>query len=90
MVPTSPHDALTLELVYPAVWLAYGDRIALLPATMVSIQGRLQRMTKALRTVWKTPPRIDMSYTYLMAWYVMHCSPPMHKPGVGPGDVLFL
>lgn len=50
MVPTSPHNALSLELVYLVMQIVYGDRLFLLPATMENIQGRLRRTTEYLHT----------------------------------------
>ena len=79
--------------MYPAVLLAYGRPIALLPAMAAGIQSGLKALTQSLcraekvvdsqgepivdsegrPTVKRPNPRVELPYTYLMAWYVMHC-----------------
>ena len=47
VVPTLPHEVIVTDMVYPAVVLAYGKSIALLPAMVVGIQSGLQALLKA-------------------------------------------
>jgi len=87
VVPTLPHEVIVANVVYPAVLLAYGKSIALLPAMVAGIQSGLRVLIKSLCQVEaivdsqgrpvvdsegklevKTPnPRIELTYTYLMA-----------------------
>ena len=105
VVPTLPHEVIIADVVYPAVLLAYGKSIALLPAMVAGIQSRLRALVKSLcqveaivdsqvrpvedseaRPKVKIPnPRIGLPYTYLMAWYVMHC--PSLMTAVYPSEV---
>ena len=93
VVPTLPHEVIVADVVYPAVLLAYGRPIALLPAMAAGIQSGLRALTQSLcraekvvdsqgepivdsegrPTVKRSNPRVEIPYTYLMAWYVMHC-----------------
>lgn len=92
VVPTLPHEALSLEVVYPAVLLAHGQPLSLLTAMVSCMQSGLRFLSTSFCNVEdlvdekgrvvkdrngnvkrKTPnPRIELPYTYLMAWYVMH------------------
>ena len=88
VMPTLPHEVIVADVVYPAILLAYGKSIALLLAMVTEIQSGLRALIKSLcqveaivdyrvdsegRPEVKTPnPRIELPYTYLMAWYVMH------------------
>ena len=80
-------------MVYPAVLLAFGWGIALLPMMVGCIQSGLRALTKTFCKVKvlvdakgnvltdqhgdpevKVPnPRVELLYTNLVAWYVMHC-----------------
>jgi len=93
VVPTLPHEVIAADVVYPAVLLAHGKSISLLPVMLADIQSGLRVLTKSLcqveaitdsqgrpvvdsegRPEVKTPnPRVGLPYTYLIAWYVMHC-----------------
>ena len=110
VVPTLPHEVIVADVVYPAVLLAYGKSIALLPAMMARIQSRLRALVKSLCQVEaivdskgrpevnsegtprvKTPnPRIKLPYTYLMAWYAMHCPSLMTAVPLSAGFVPFV
>ena len=99
VVPTLPHEVIVADVVYPAVLLAHGRSIALLPAMVADIQSGLRALAQNFCRVEKvvdshgepdvdsegrprvrTPnPRIELPYTYLMAWYVMHF-PSLMKP----------
>jgi len=93
VVPTLPHEVIVADVVYPAVLLAHGNPIALLPTVVAGIQSGLRALAKSFceppktvdsegkpltdaegNPVVKHPnPRVELPYTYLMAWYVMHC-----------------
>ena len=93
VVPILFHEVIVADVVYPAVLLAFGRDISLLPMMMRCIQSGLRVLTKTFCKVEalvdangnaltdqhgnpevKMPnPRIELLYTYLMAWYVMHC-----------------
>ena len=110
VVPTLPHEVIVADVAYPAVLLAYGKSIALLPAMVAGIQSRLRALVKSMckveaivdskgrpkvdskgRTRVKTPnPRIELPYTYLLAWYVMHCPSLMTAVPLSEGFVPFV
>ena len=110
VVPTLPYEVIIADVVYPAVLLAYGKSIALLPAMVAVIQSGLRALVKSLcqvevvvdskgrpevdsegRPRVKTPnPRIELPYTYLMAWYVMHCPSLMMVVPLSAGFVPFV
>jgi len=48
VVPTLPHEVIVADVVYPAVLLAYGKSIALLPAMVAGIQSGLRALVKSL------------------------------------------
>jgi len=48
VVPTLPHEVIIADVVYPAVLLAYGKSIALLPAMVAEIQSGLRVLVKSL------------------------------------------
>ena len=93
VVPMLPHKVIVADVVYPAVLLAYGKFITLLPAMVARIQSGLRTLAKSFcqveaivdaeghpvmdsngRPLVKTPsPRVKLPYTYLIAWYVIHC-----------------
>ena len=84
VVPSLPHEVLTVDVIYPAVLLAHGHLIGLLPAMVACLQGGLRVLVDSFCTVPKseeeatyardTPnPRVELPYTYLVAWFVMHC-----------------
>jgi len=47
VVPTLPHKVIVAGVVYPAVLLAHGKSIALLPAMVTGIQSGLHALTKS-------------------------------------------
>jgi len=93
IVPTFSHEVIVTDVVYPAVLLAFGRNIALLPVTVGCIQSGLRVLTKTFYKVealvdeegnmlidWNDSPKlkvpdpiVELPYTYLVAWYVMHC-----------------
>src|SRR4051812_16108060 len=71
VVPT--REAATVGVLLPAARLACGVRIALVPAIIANIQHRLREVSTAFLANSSTPPRARLAYTYLVAWYVLHC-----------------
>ena len=64
VVPTLPHEVIIADVVYPAVLLAYGKSIALLPATVAGIQSGLRALVKSLCQVEAlSTPRVDQRLT---------------------------
>jgi len=47
VVPTLPHEVIAADVVYPAVLLAYGKSIALLPAMVVGFRVDYRLWSKA-------------------------------------------
>ncbi|XP_020254093.1 uncharacterized protein LOC109831165 [Asparagus officinalis] len=91
-----PIDALAVEVIYPAVLLAHGRPVSLLTAMVDCLQNGLRELALDFTDVtevesggnkaFKTPnPRVPLPYTYLMAWYVLHC-PPLMSASSPPGD----
>ena len=92
VVLTQPYGVIIADVVYPAVLLAYGWSLGLLPVMIGCLQIGLRVLCRSFCNVvveedregnvtigpdgeprMKTPnSRIELSYTYLMAWYVMH------------------
>lgn len=89
VVPTSPHDVFPVELVYLVVRLACGERLALVFTSLANIQSELRCMGDHFCMEMEFFPMIDMAYTYLIAWCMMHCSPLMDMPSTGGGVFLF-
>ena len=48
MVPTLPHEVIVVDVIYPAILLAYGKSIALLPVMVAGIQSGLRVLIKSL------------------------------------------
>ena len=48
VVSTLSHEVIVADVVYPAVLLAYGRSIALLPAMVARIQSGLRALTQSL------------------------------------------
>jgi len=47
VVPTLPHEVIVADVVYPAVLLAHGKSIALLPVMVAGIQSGLRALAKS-------------------------------------------
>ena len=48
VVPMLPHEVIIADVVYPAVLLAYGKSITLLPVMVARIQSGLRALIKSL------------------------------------------
>src|SRR4051812_37882814 len=71
VIPT--RKAATIGVLLPAARLACGVRIALVPAIIANIQHGLREVSASYLTNSSKPPRARFAYTYLVAWYVLHC-----------------
>jgi len=80
----------------PAVRLVHGHRLGLLPAMVCCIQRGLRALTEgfcrpsasrrgkgAILPCDGPNPRVGLPYTYLMAWFALHC-PTLIGAGVDP------
>lgn len=96
-LPSLTKDAIAKDMVYPAVLLTYG----LLPAVVCRLPNGLHELTIEFCQVKKiideqreeeikTPnPRVEMPYTYLIAWLVIHCPKLMTTPFYGTKQLPF-
>ena len=94
VVPTTPQEAISINVVYPAVMLAFGRPMGLLPAMVSCLQSGLITLTINFchtekidekdedgTPIRRTPnPRVELPYTYLMAWFVQHFPTLMTSP----------
>lgn len=88
VVPTLPHKAIAIEAIYSTVLLVIG----LLYVMVRCIQRGLREVISQFRDIqkaknkdenitFKTPNlQIELPYTHLMAWYVLHCPELMTPP----------
>src|SRR4051812_24322542 len=53
--------------------LACGVRITLVPVIIANIQHGLRELSTSYLANSSKPPRARLAYTYLVAWYVLHC-----------------
>jgi hypothetical protein len=91
VIPSPPRDGISIMAIFPAVDLACGKDIGLLPAMVCGIQHGLRSLRDAFCRENKKlvppcdgrNPRIELPYAYLMAWFVMHC-PALIKPDAAP------
>jgi hypothetical protein len=87
VVPSRNFETLSIEAIFPAVRLAYGHPYALLPAMVACLQGGLRRLVNQFCATicrddaegsscggaWSPNPKVELPYSYLMAWFVKHC-----------------
>ena len=66
-------EAVTVGVLLPATRLACGVRIALVPVVISNIQHGLRAVATSYLQDLLKPPRERLAYTYLVAWYVLHC-----------------
>ncbi|XP_020251034.1 uncharacterized protein LOC109828452, partial [Asparagus officinalis] len=96
VVPYQSSDALPLEVLFPAVQLAYGRELSLLPAMVASIHCGLRGVVRVLTQVGSKPsteltcPKVELPYAYLMAWFVLHRPDLMSAPSAVDVPVPFL
>src|SRR5438270_3706371 len=67
-------EAATVGVLLPVARLACGVRIALVPAIIANFQHGLREVSASYIANSSTPPRARFAYTYLVAWYVLHCT----------------
>ena len=88
-----PHDGSLSWVLLPAVQVAHGKPLGLLPAIVCGIQRGLRALTEAF---FRPPaikrgkgqvlphdgpfPRVKMPYTYLMTWFTLYY-PAIIQPG---------
>ncbi|ONK56577.1 uncharacterized protein A4U43_C10F10290 [Asparagus officinalis] len=86
VVPYQSSDALPLEVLYPAVQLAYKKELSLLPVMVANIHRGLRQISSAFTRKESESPtqiptiKVELPYTYLMAWFVLHRSDMMSVP----------
>jgi len=96
VVPSSSGDIVHPNVLLPAVRLVHGHRLGLLPAMVCCIQRGLRALTEAFcrPSVSRRGkgavlpcdgpnPRVGLPYTYLMAWFALHC-PALIGAGADP------
>ncbi|ONK73232.1 uncharacterized protein A4U43_C04F28720 [Asparagus officinalis] len=86
VVPYQSSDILPLEVLYPAVQLAYKKELSLLPVMVANIHRGLRQISSAFTRKESESPaqiptiKVELPYTYLMAWFVLHRSDMMSVP----------
>ncbi|ONK58027.1 uncharacterized protein A4U43_C09F7150 [Asparagus officinalis] len=86
VVPYQTSDALPIEVLFPAVQLAHGRSLSLLPAMIVGIHRGLRQLTTTFTQTEEIPsvkipmPKTEFPYTYLMGWLVLHRPDLMSPP----------
>lgn len=86
VIPTTPKENLLVGVVYPAVLLAHGHPLSFLSEIVYGIQNGLRVLTEkfckakevynkdgSIRTKTSNS-QIELPYTYLMTWFMLHCS----------------
>lgn len=73
VIPSLLRECITIRVLYSAVQLVYGCPLGLLLAMVCRIQHGLRLLTEAFLSEPKPNPRVDLPYTYLMAWFIFHC-----------------
>ncbi|ONK56022.1 uncharacterized protein A4U43_C10F3330 [Asparagus officinalis] len=86
VVPYQTSDALPIEVLFPAVQLAYGKNLSLLPAMITGIHRGLRQLTTTFTQTDEIPsvkipmPKTEFPYTYLIGWLVLHRPDLMSPP----------
>lgn len=70
IVPTL--EVIAIGAILPAVHLAHGVHIALVPAVIAIIESRLRQVTTGFLGSLSKTPMVRLTYTYLVAWYIFH------------------
>lgn len=77
ILPSPPNEVIQMEAIWPAVCLAFGKPLALVPTMVANIQRRPRRLTSefcAYVQDGRTPNLwVEVAYTYLVTWFVLHC-----------------
>lgn len=103
IIPSLPKDAIPINVVYPTVLLVYGRPFVLFPAIVSNLQSGLRALsnsfllkdklkgkaTKGTTKVKMLNPRVEMPYSYLMAWLMMHYPSLMTATSYHPMDKPF-
>jgi len=97
-VPSPPHNGILPWVLLPAVQLVHGKPLGLFLAMVCGIQRGLRALTEAFCLPPATKrgkgsilphdgpnPRVEMPYTYLMAWFALHC-PAIIQPEEEPSE----
>ncbi|ONK72574.1 uncharacterized protein A4U43_C04F20830 [Asparagus officinalis] len=96
VVPYQPTDVLPVEVLYPAVQLAYRKNLSLLPAMIAGIHRGLRQMISTFTQKGSKPSvviqtaKVELPYTYLMTWFVLHHPDMMDAPKVANQSVPLL
>ena len=98
VVSSHSRDVVLPTALLPAVCLVYGCSLGLLLTMVCCIQRGIHALTEAFCRPPTTKrgkgtvlprdgpnPRIGLPYTYLMAWFALHC-PAIIQPGEEPPD----
>lgn len=84
VIPSAPKEALPVSIIYPIVLLTFDHLPGLLPAMACDILSGLRALMTWFLCVKQIQikdgnkryetlnPRIGLSYTYLMAWFVLY------------------
>jgi len=87
VMPSPPHDAILLTALLLVIRLVHGRSLGLLLAMVCCTQHGLRALTEAFRgpPVMKRRkgivlPRDGTNFTYMMAWFALHC-PVIINPG---------
>lgn len=89
IVSSIPQDATVVEVVYSAILLAHRKPLGLLLAMVCKLQngllehttefcpgGKKKKKSRGTESEEKMPtpnPRVELPYTYLTSWSVLHC-----------------
>ena len=97
-MPSSSGDVIHPTVLFPAVRLVHGRSLGLLPAMVCCIQRGLRALMEAFCRPPTTKrgkgtilpcdgpnPRMGLPYTYLMAWFALHC-PSIIQAGEEPPE----
>ncbi|ONK58388.1 uncharacterized protein A4U43_C09F11780 [Asparagus officinalis] len=96
VVPYQSGDILPLEVLYPAIQLAYKKELSLLPVMVANIHRGLRQISSAFTQKEDVPSaripltKVELPYTYLMAWFVLHRSDMMSVPNATDHSVPLL
>lgn len=84
IVPTPPREVVAIDVIYPAILLAYVHPLCLLSAMVCRLQSgfenqsinsatfrKLRKMT-GTSLIKTSNPRVELPYTYQRVWFVKH------------------